>query len=88
MPSLWKLCTFDELADAFKKTLADQTPNELIYSLTLILPAMTPIERVMIFNQSRATMPPEAFQAALKIAEHVLTPIDWSSLKKALNLEG
>ena len=88
MPSLWKLCTLDELAGAFRKSLADQTPSELIYALTMALPAMNLTERVMLFNQGRAASPPEAFQAGLKIAEHVLTPMDWSSLKKALDLEG
>ena len=87
MPSLWKLCTSDELTGVFRKSLADQAPEEIIYAFTMALPAMSPTERVMIINQGRAVGPPEAFQAAIKIAEHVLTPTDFSSLKKALNLE-
>jgi hemerythrin-like domain-containing protein len=86
MPSLWKLCTNNELFETFKKILADQTPKELMDNLTLILPAMNPKERVMILTAGRATMPPEAFQAAVKIAEHVLTPEDLTSLKTALQL--
>jgi len=88
MPSLWKLCTSDELTGVFRKSLADQAPEEIIYAFTMALPAMSPTERVMTINQGQAVGPPEAFQAALKIAEHVLTPTDWSSLKKGLNLEG
>jgi hypothetical protein len=88
MPSLWKLCTFDELFGVFRKSLADQALEEIIYAFIMALPAMSPTERVMIINQGRAVGPPEAFQAAIKIAEHVLTPTDFSSLKKALNLEG
>jgi len=87
MPCLWKLCTFDELAGAFRKILADQTPSELIYTLTMTIPAINPNERTAMFNQARAASPPEAFQAGLKIAEHILTPMNWSSLKKSLNLE-
>jgi len=86
MPSLWKLCTNDELSETFKKILVDQTPKELTDNLTLMLPAMNPKERVMILTAGRATMPPEAFQAVLKIAEQVLTAEDFASLKNSLKL--
>jgi hypothetical protein len=86
MPTLWKLCTSEELANTFRKVLADQTPKELMDSLGMMLPAMSSTERVMLLNQGRATMPPEAFQAVLKLAERVLTPEDWASLKTALKL--
>jgi hemerythrin-like domain-containing protein len=86
MPSLWKLCTNDELAETFKKILADPTPKESMDNLMLMLPAMNPSERFMIFNAGRATLPPEAFQAALKIAEQVLTAENFISLKTALKL--
>jgi hemerythrin-like domain-containing protein len=86
MPSLWKLCTNDELTETFKKIMADPTPKESMDNLTLMLPAMNPAERFMTFNAGRATLSPEAFQAALKIAEQVLSPRDFTSLKTALKL--
>jgi hypothetical protein len=86
MPSLWKLCTNDELFETVKKVFADQTPKELMDNLKLMLPAMNPKERVTILTAGRASMPPEAFQAAVKIAELVLTPEDLTSLKTALKL--
>jgi len=55
-------------------------------NLGMMLPAMNPAERAMLLNQARATMPPEAFQSALKLAEHVLTPEDFASLKTSLKL--
>jgi hypothetical protein len=55
-------------------------------NLGMMLPAMSPAERAMLLNQAQATMPPEAFQAALKLAEHVLTPEDFASLKTLLKL--
>ena len=85
-PSLSKLCTNDELANTFGRILADQTPKELMNNLGMMLPAMNPSERVILLNQGRATMPPDAFQAVLKLAEHVLTPEDWSSLKAILKI--
>jgi hemerythrin-like domain-containing protein len=86
MPMLWKLCTSDELTDVFRKAMAGQTPKELMENLGMMLPAMSPAERAMLLNQAQATMPPEAFQAALKLAEHVLTPEDFASLKTLLKL--
>jgi hemerythrin-like domain-containing protein len=86
MPMLWKLCTSDELGDVFRKAMAGQTPKELMENLGMMLPAMSPAERAMLLNQARATMPSEAFQAGLKLAEHVLTPEDFASLKTLLKL--
>ena len=83
-PTLAKLCTNDELADTFRKILADQTPKELMGNLGMMFPAMNPTERATILNQGRAAMPPEAFQAVLRLAEQVLTPEDWSFLKTML----
>ncbi len=86
MPAMWQLCTSDELLDARAKILGDQVPKEQMDNLSMMLPAMNPFERARILNQGRAMMPPEAFQAVLKIAEHVLSPEDWLLLKKMLGL--
>lgn len=86
MPSLWKLCTNDELVEVFKEIMASSTPEESMENLAMMLPAITPMERVDILQQGRAVMPPESFQAALKIAEGVLTPEEFTSLKGALKL--
>lgn len=86
MPSLWKLCTNDELLETFKKILADQTPKELMNSIKFMLPAINPKERVIIITAGRAASTPEAFQAALKVVEQVLTAEDFTSLKTALKL--
>ena len=82
--SLSKLCTNDELLNVFRKVMADQTPNQLMDNLTMMLPAMSLSERLMILNQAKAAMPPEAFQAVLKLAEHVLAPEDWAALKNTM----
>ena len=85
--NIWKLYTSDELADTFRKVLADQTPKELIDSYGMMLLATSPAERVMILKRGQTTMPPEVFQGILKVAEHVLTPDEWVSVKKILKLE-
>ena len=87
MPTLRKLCTYDELASARGKILGSQEPKSMMYSLGMILPALSPTERFLVLSQGLKTAPPEAFQGALKIAERVLAPEDWLSLKKMLKLE-
>ncbi len=84
MPTLLKLCTNDELVNTFRKILADQTPKELMDNLGMMLPAINPTERATLLIQGQASMPPEAFQSVLKLAEHVLSAEDWSALKTAL----
>jgi hypothetical protein len=86
-PALWKLCTNEELANTFKSIMAIQTPKELMNNLEMMLPAMSMNERIMLLNQGRATMPPEAFQAALRVAEHALKQDDWTALKSKLATE-
>lgn len=85
-PSLWKLCTSEELEDIFKAFLADQTPKELMGNLKLMFPAISLSERVSLLNEGRANMPPQAFQAALKLAEQVLNNADWAALKSKLTI--
>ncbi len=87
MPTLWKLCTYDELVNIRGKILGDETLKMLMYNLGMMLPAVNPTDRFSILNQIRAAMPPEAFQTSLKIAEHVLSSEEWSLLKKMLKLE-
>jgi len=87
MPTLRKLCTYDELSEARGKILGGQDPKSMMYSLEMILPALSPNERFLVLSQGLKNVPPEASQGALKIAEHVLSPEDWLSLKKMLKLE-
>jgi hemerythrin-like domain-containing protein len=86
MPTLRKLCTYDELSGARGKILGSQEPKSMMYSLEMILPALSPTERFLVLSQGLKTAPPEAFQSAIRIAEHVLSPEDWLSLKKMLKL--
>jgi len=85
-PTLWKLCTNKELGNQFKLILADQTPKELMENLGMMFPAMNLNERTQILTMGRVSMPPEAFQAVLKVVEHSLSIEDWIALKTKLNL--
>ncbi len=86
-PTLWKICTDKELAEIFRAILASQNPEELKYNLQLMLPAMNLYERAEILNAGRASMPPQAFQVVLKLAEQVLNPDDWKALKSKIGID-
>ena len=85
-PSLWALCTNDELATVFKTIIASQKPDELMENLGMMLSASNLYERAGILMGGRAIMPPEAFQTVLKFAEQVLSPNDWLALKSKIGI--
>jgi hypothetical protein len=87
MLALRKLCKYDELASVRGKILGGQDPKSMMYSLGMILPALSPTERFLVISQGLKGMPPEAFKGGLGIAEQVLSCEDWLSLKKMLKLE-
>ena len=84
MPLLWKLCTVEELAETHKLMITSQKQEELVEDFEMILPNATPQERIEILGMVRVTMPPEAYQESLKIAERILKPNDWKTLKTEL----
>jgi len=86
-PTLWKLCTNEELANTFRTILASQKPNELKYNLEIMLPAMNLDGRAETINAARASAPPEMFQAVLKVAEQVLSPDEWAVLKSKIGIK-
>jgi len=86
MPALWKLCTVEELAETHKLMINDQKQEELVEDFEMILPNANLPERVEILGQLRVLMPPEVYQESLKLAERLLEPNDWASLRRELGL--
>lgn len=91
IPTLSKLYTFDELVDIYVKLstyVYDLAPGDFMENAKMIIAATNPAEIAIIFSEVRQGLPPEAAQAILKVAEQVLSPEDWSSLKEMLKLNG
>jgi hemerythrin-like domain-containing protein len=86
-PILWKLCTEEELATTFRSILTSQTPAEITENFEMMLPAINLQERVEMLGGGRAIMPPEVFQGFLKLAQRVLNPDDWTTLKQKLGIQ-
>jgi len=85
-PTLWKLCTNEELATVFSKILGAQKPEELSESVEMMIPAMNLYERADMLLGGKASIPPQAFQALLKIVERVLSTDDWTALKSKIGI--
>jgi len=86
-PTLWKICTGNELAQTFKTILTSQSPDELKYDLQIMLPAMNTYERIDLINAGRQSIPPLAFQGLLKLIEQILGPEDWKALKPKIGID-
>lgn len=67
--------------------LASQKPDELVENLGMMLSASNLYERAGILMEGRANIPPEAFQAALKLTEQVLSPNDWVAFKSKIGIK-
>jgi iron-sulfur cluster repair protein YtfE (RIC family) len=85
-PTLRSLCTDKEMRSVFGKILANQTPDQLTQNMRIMLPAMNPDERADMFFAAKSGMPTQAFQSFMKLAEQVLKPDDWLSLKSRLEV--
>ncbi len=86
MPALWKLCTVEELAETHKLMITSQKHEELVEDFKMILPSANRRERVEILGALRILMSPEEYQGFVKLAEHLLEPNDWKSLRTELGL--
>jgi hemerythrin-like domain-containing protein len=84
MPVLWKLCTVEELLETHKLMIDSQKQEELVEDFEMILPSANFQERVEILGMLRAMMSPEVYQQFLRLAERLLEPSDWASLKTGL----
>jgi Hemerythrin HHE cation binding domain len=80
MPAIWDHCTDDEIANARRAFLADQSPAGLVRSRRAILPAISRHERATMARTLRASTPPEGFDAFMADAQGLLEPKDWAHL--------
>ncbi len=64
--------------------ITNQKQEELVEDFEMILPNANPQERVEILGMLRVLMPSETYQQFLNLAERLLTPEDWATLKMEL----
>ena len=86
-PALYIVCTKEELGSTFSKLVANQTPQELMYNLSINIPAQTIGELTERFKMAKSSMPPAAFKAACELAQSLLDPKTWATLKLHVGIE-
>ncbi len=79
-PALWNLSTTAELIDAVQ-TSFDVPPEQAKASIVMVIAAANVEELVSLFTYMKASVPPSALQNALNLAERILNPRDWETLK-------
>lgn len=86
MEILWATCTDNELAEcraAFMRTIS---PEEAGWTLELIAGSATTAELTHVLSGLRRSMPPQAFDAWLSDAEHLLSRDALARLSAALDV--
>ena len=85
-PALWNLCTAEELETAWRAILNNQTPQEAMENLGMILSSADVDEVGNLLAFAQASLPPERFDLGSKYARSVLDDHDWSMLKDRLGV--
>ena len=85
-PALWNLCTAEELEAAWRAILNNQTPQEAMENLGMILSSADVDEVGNLLTFAKASLPAERFDLGSKYARSVLDDHDWSTLKDRLGV--
>ncbi|MDM7998939.1 MAG: hemerythrin domain-containing protein [Dehalococcoidia bacterium] len=83
-PALWNLCTAEELETAWQAILNNQTPQEAMENLGMILSSADVDELGNLLAFAKASLPAERFDVGSKYAQSVLDDHDWSTLRDRL----
>lgn len=82
---LWASHTDQELLAIEHAIVASIPPEESMFSLRWMIPALNPAERAAMFAGMRAGMPPPVFEGVRELARQVLSESDNAKLSRALN---
>jgi hypothetical protein len=86
-PTLWVVCTNEELGATFSKMVASQSPQELMYNLSIMIPALNIEELTGRIAMAKSSMSPTAFKEVCELAQSLLDPQTWSTLKLRVGIE-
>jgi hypothetical protein len=78
--------TFDELLAIDNAIVASIEPDMMAKSAALMLPAMNIADQTELFEGARLGVPPEVFQGILMLAESVLEPERYQTLRTRLDV--
>lgn len=86
-PTLWDLCTFEELDTAEMTLIASQKPEEAKENLEMILSSANLDDLADLLGRAKAHVPPEVAQGVFRLAEGILNSRDWAALKSRIGIK-
>jgi hypothetical protein len=86
--ALWAAFNDGELHAIEGAIVGSLPPEKAIYSMRLMIPALSRDDRVLLLSNVRAKAPPPVFNAVIEMAARVtLSAADFAELERALGLE-
>lgn len=79
-PELWRFCSDEEVKAIFYRIIGSEAPEMLAFDLGIMLPAVSPGERVEL-ARSLANAPPELREMFSETSQRVLSPEDHQELR-------
>jgi hypothetical protein len=86
MPALAAKIGVDDLLAIHGAIVASITPEQMVQSATLMLPAMNVEDRTELLGGAQAGAPPEVFAAMLGLTRSVLSPADYAEVATRLGV--
>lgn len=83
---LWAHYSDEELLALHGRILASLPPEENLFTLRWMIPAMTPAERLQVLGGMKAHAPAPVFAAALDVVQPHLDLHGWAKLSRGLDL--
>lgn len=83
---LWAHYSDEELMALHGRLVASLPPEENLFALRWMIPAMTPTERLQVLGGMQAHAPAPAFAAALDVVQPHLDLRGWAKLSRGLGL--
>lgn len=85
---LWAVFDDGELRAIEGAIVGSMPPEKAIYSMRLMIPALSRDERLVLLGGVKAKAPPPVFDAVIELAARVtLTPAEFAELERELGLE-
>lgn len=86
MPALAAKIGPDELLAINGAIVASVTPEQMVQSATLMLPAMNVEDRTELLGGAQAGAPPEVFAGMMALAQSVISPADFAEVATRLGV--
>jgi hypothetical protein len=86
MPALASVLGFEELLGIHGAIIASITPEQMVQSGSVMLPAMNVEDRTELLGGAQAGAPPEVFAGMMALTQSVISPVDYAEIATRLGV--